>query len=189
MIKSGLVLLLAGLSLAACGGEEPGFDEEGELDTAVEAVTNVDHCATGTTPNATSNFPGGGADAYTRPADRANPGGPCGSNPRSATYVEFDATPGHVIHFMSSATFTGIPLGLCPANTLVFKVEKFVNGAFELIHNVTVNGVVQGSYCRASATYGLYPPDATGNYRIRTVAPRFDGLVETVRVWGDDQSD
>jgi hypothetical protein len=189
MINSRQVLLLAGLSLVGCGGEQPDFDEEAELDTDAQAVVNVNHCATGTTPNATSSFPGGGADAYTRPMSSANPGGPCGSNPRSATYVEFTAAPGHVIHFVSSTTFAGTPPGFCGLNSVVFKVEKWVNGAFVLFHNETVNGYLQGTNCNASATLGVYPPDATGRYRVRTVAPRWDGLVNEVRVWGDDQQD
>lgn len=193
MIKSRLLLLFAGLSLAGCGAENPGSDEEAELDldTNVQAMTNIDDCATGTTPNATSTFPGTGYDFFTRPRAAANPGGPCGSNPRSATYVEFTAPAGHVIHFEAHATFVGTPLGFCGANSLVFKVEKFANGAFQLIHNETIPGTVppSGTKCSSQGYKGVYSPDTTGRYRVRAVAPRWDGLVEEVKVLGDDQQD
>lgn len=193
MINHRKLCFLTGLSMAvACGGVEGSADEEeglGEIETGAAAVTNVNHCATGSAPNATSNFPNGSADQYIRPKNRANPGGPCGNNPRSATYVEFTATPGHVIHFIADAEFTGVPAGFCGLNSLIFKVEKKSGGVWSFVNNETTNAIVQGSYCRASEAYGLYPPNATGTYRVRAVAPRWDGLVEEVRIWADDQQD
>lgn len=193
MFNTRNLFTLFGLSATmACGGVEgPLLEEEdlGELETTTAAVTNVNHCATGSTPNATSNFPGGGSDQYIRPRDRANPGGPCGNNPRHATYVEFTTTPGHVVHFVADADFIGVPPGFCSLNSLVFKVEKKTAGVWSFVHNVTTNAFVQGSYCRALGTYGIFSPDTTGTYRVRAVAPRWDGLVEEVRVWADDQQD
>lgn len=187
-----LVVLLAAISLAGCGGEEPYFEEEGEegeLDTNVQAVTSIDNCATGAAPNALFDFPLDGADQYIRPRNRSNPGGPCGSNPRRATYVELTTTPGHVVHISANARFVGTPNGFCGANSLVFKVEKWSGGEFVQFHEETVTGYWQGSNCNAAAYLGVYPPDATGRYRVRAVAPRFDGLVEEVRIWADDQQD
>lgn len=104
--------------------------------------------------------------------------------------MEFTAPAGHVVQFEADTTFVGTPNGFCGANSLVFKVEKFANGAFQLIHNVTVPGSWSGSgKCSSFATLGVSSADLTGRYRVRAVAPRWDGLVEEVKVMGNDAQD
>ena len=195
MMKSRIALLLAGLALAACGGAEPGFDEEqgldeeGELDTVEQAMVNIDPCATGVAMNATSTIPKNG-DSYTRSASQANPGGPCGANPRHATYVELTSPPSHIVNVSVRATYPTPPYGFCPLNNIVFKVDHFIGGNWAPLHDVTIPaGYTANGDCYAFGGYGIQSVDATGRYRIRTVAPRWDGPVNTVTIWADDIAD
>lgn len=173
------------MALTACG---VGVDENLEapealdVDTEVLAISNVNHCAQGATPNATSLLPNV-ADVYTRANTACNPA------QREMSIVTYNGPNGAFGRFVANATFAGITnetncelLG----NLLTFIIQRNVNGSWLEIDNTTTAAAWSGGACTVNDSFQVnllnYSP--AGDYRFQAKARRFDGQIQPIQMIG-----
>lgn len=182
-----LALLNLGLlAFTACGvGADENFDELEALDfdTTVEAISNVNHCAQGANPNATSLLPTV-ADVYTRVSSRCLPQGQ-----REMSIVTYNGPNNAFARFVANATFVGITnetncelLG----NLLTFIVQRNVNGSWLEIDNTTTAASWSNGACKVNDSFqtSLLNFSPSGDYRFQAKARRFDGQIQEIQMIG-----
>jgi hypothetical protein len=177
--------------LGGCGvgmeGELP-VDETGEgpeLASTQQAVTSVNNCATGETPNAIGWL--GSSDGYTRARGYANPG-ICAS-PRATTIVDFNGVANTRYRFNAQANFGGgaaTDMWKCFQSRVAMRTLKKVGSSWVQVDYQEVIPSWNGSGCfggpakiLTSAQYS-----SVGDYRVRAQAIRWDGTYETVSIYG-----
>lgn len=181
-----LALLNLGLlAFTACGvGADENFDELEALDfdTTVEAISNVNHCAQGANPNATSILPTV-ADVYMR--DNVF----CSPAQREMSIVTYNGPNNAFARFVANATFVGITnetnCELLP-NLLTFIVQRNVNGSFLEIDNTTTAASWSNGACKVNDSFqtSLLNFSPSGDYRFQAKARRFDGQIQEIQMIG-----